>query len=168
MNLSNPILSPFILCSILWQWIPQFYIYVFLSLSLPLVQKSISFCWFYTCDPFQLRACQFLCSEKEWVVYLGSLSLYHFLFYRLLWHLLSSVFYGMHNPNFSSHRCCFTTCCPHRPHEGYGGSHQKSMETKQGTTAGAFVAYSPSCHRSRLRLSLNRERWAFFSVYKLW
>lgn len=87
MNLSNPILSLFMLYSISWQWIPQILIYIYL------VWKSASFCWFYTCDPFHLGACQFLHSEKEWVVNFWSLSLHNFWFYRLLWHLLSSVFY---------------------------------------------------------------------------
>lgn len=124
-----------------------------------LVWKSASFCWFYTCDPFQLGACQFLCSEKEWVVYFGSLSPHHFWFYRLLWHFLSSVFYREHDPNCSFYRHCSMTCCPQRPWESYRETTQKFVETKQGMTAVCtFLIYSPLSHHSQLRLFLNQKR----------
>lgn len=83
------------------------------------VEKKTSFCSFYTCDPFQLEAYQFLCSEKEWGVYLGFLSLCNFWFYRLLQRFLSSDIYRIHNPNLSLHRHHSVTGCPHRPQEGY-------------------------------------------------
>lgn len=135
MNLSNLILSPFILCSISWQWIPLFFLYVYIYL----VWKSASFCWFYTCDPFQLGACQFLCSEKEWVVYFGSLSPLHCWFYRLPWHLLSSTFYRVHDSNRSLHRRCSMPCCPQRPQESCGESHQSLWRPSRG-----WQQYAPS------------------------
>lgn len=83
MNLSNPILNPFILCNILWQWISHIFIYIscvekcFLLLVLHL--------W-----PISAGSLPVPVYEKEWVVYFGSLSPDHFLFYRLLWHVFNS------------------------------------------------------------------------------
>lgn len=104
------------------------------------VWKSASFCWFYTCDPLQLGACQFLCSEKEWVVHFGSLSPHQFWFYRLLWHLLSSAFYRVHDPYCSLHRHCSMTCCPQRPQESYGESNKMFWRPSRGQQQ-----YVPSC-----------------------
>lgn len=63
MNLSNPILNPFILCNILWQWISHIYIYIscvekcFLLLVLHL--------W-----PISAGSVPVPVYEKEWVVIL--------------------------------------------------------------------------------------------------
>lgn len=131
--------------------------------------KSASFCWFYTCDPFQLGACQFLCSEKEWVVYFGSLSPHNFWFYRLLWHLLSSVFYRVHDPNCSLHRHCSMTCCPQMPQESYRASTQKFVEIKQGMTAVCtFLLCSPSSHHSQLRFFLIQKGWTLLYSFASW